>query len=174
MMRYKILLNTITLIVILIFISFNVFFYQDLHKQYYCFKLGVLNNALRISLNKISPKHKIHMVKNAIPILNRTKMNFLKYVGYWPEIFNGYNQAAFVENLNNDKKDAVRLLLRSLHFHPNLAETYRALSTYLEQAGWIEGARKCRSYHNSLIKGSGINPEDQKSCLRWALKFCSD
>ena len=114
-----------------------------------------------------------YTINNALPILNRTKMYFLKYVGYWPEIFNGYNQAAYVENLNNDKKAAVKLLLRSLHYHPNLAETYRALSTYLEQAGLTEGARRCRSFNNGLIKGSGINPEDQKSCLKWALKFCS-
>ena len=172
-MKNRILFKLTIIAIILILVSLIVFFYQDFHKQYYSFKLGILNKALKISLRNNSPKDRRLIVKNALPVLNKTKMNFLKYTGYWPEIFNGYNQAAYVEDLNNDKKAAVKLLLRSLHFHPNLAETYRALSIYLEQAGWIEGARKCRNYHNSLIKGSKINPEDQKTCLKWASKFCS-
>jgi len=172
-MKNKILLKVVTIVITLVLISLIVFFYQNLHKQYYCYELGVLNKALKISLEKISPKDKIFIVKNALPVLNRTKMNFLKYRGYWPEIFNGYNQAAYVENLNNDKKAAVKLLLRSLHYHPNLAETYKGLSVYLYKAGLVEGAQKCRNYYNGLIKGSGIDPRDQRACTRWALKFCS-
>ena len=114
-----------------------------------------------------------YTINNALPVLNKTKMNFLKYAGYWPLIFNGYNQAAYIEYLNRDKKAAVKLLLRSVHFHPNLAETYRALSKYLAQAGLVDGAIKCQSYYHGLIKGSGIDPEDQKTCLKVALKFCS-
>ncbi len=173
-MKNKILLKVATIVITSVLIGLIVFFYQNLHKQYCCYELGILTKALKISLKKISPKDKkIFIVKNALPILNKTKMYFLKYVGYWPEIFNGYNQAAYIEYLNRDKKAAVKLLLRSLHFHPNLAETYRALSNYLEQAGLVDGAIKCRSYYHGLIKGSGIDPEDQKTCLKVALKFCS-
>ena len=173
-MHAKVLFKITTTAIAAILVSLMIFFYKDIHKQYYSLELGILTRALKISLRNNSPKNRTLIVKNALPVLNKTKMNFFKYVGYWPEIFNGYNQAAYVENLNNDKKAAVKLLLRSLHFHPNLAETYRALSIYLEQAGWMEGARKCRSYHNSLLEGCRINPEDQRTCLKWALKFCSN
>ncbi len=157
-----------------VLLALAVFFMQDLQKNYYFSQLGVLSISLKEAMRDRNSTERIYIIKNALPILNYTEFRFLKYIGYWPQIFNGYNQAAQIENLNNDKKAAVKLLLRSVHFHPNLAETYRALSTYLEQAGLVEGARKCRSYHNSLIEGSEIDSGDQGACLKWASKFCSN
>ena len=167
----KIISNVQIVISMMLVVLCIAYFSQHLCKKYYFSKLWSLNVSLKNALEHRSPAEKLLITRAALPLLNSVKIRFLKYVGYWPDIYNGYNQIAFIENLNNDKKGAVRYLLRSLHYHPNLTETYRALSIYLKEAGFQKGARRCRKYHNSLMEGGPINRADQKKCIDTAIKF---
>jgi len=153
----------------IICLTVSMYFYHDLIKKDLSFKLQIANEGLENILKKQNSIIALSTVmKNALPVLNKYKIEILRHPGYWPDIFNVYNQMAVVENLNGDRGAAIKLLLRSLHYHPHLSETYKALSLYLTKIGEDGTASSCRRFGEQLINGDEIDQSLKEICIKKA------
>ncbi len=142
-------------IVISIFFITTVFFIQDIQKDYHCTKLAVLVGSLQKGLNqRKSVQERQLLMNDAIPILYAEKSAFLSHIGYWPNIFNGFTQAATVENLNLNYPEAAKLLLEAIHFHPFLSNAFMGLAQILSKTGSRQEAQTCQNYAQHVISGT--------------------
>ncbi len=148
------------------------FFTQDLQKNYHCNKLAIMVGSLKNAIiHTRSFRTKRAIVEAALPILYGEEQAFLKPAGYWPMIFNGYTQAATVENINMDYQRSARLLLMALHYHPYLDSAYKGLAEVLEKSGQTNQARSCKRYQRALLRSRGIKNEDRTACIMAAQKI---
>ncbi len=154
---------------LIIFIVLTIYFYNDLIKKDFSSKLIISNISIErlVKTGKYSANVQI-LIQNALPLFNKYKIHILRHPGYWIDIFNTYNQLAAVENFNDDKRAAIKFLLRSLQYHPYLDETYRALSVYLSKIGEDITARNCNDFSDQLIKGNKIDLNFKKICIEKA------
>ncbi len=148
------------------------FFVQDMEKNYHCNKLGILVGVLKnaiIHTRAYEAKHAI--VQAAIPILFAEKQAFLRPLGYWPMIFNGYTQAATVENLNLNYPESAKMLLKALHYHPYLSSAFEGLAEVLDKSGLAQEAGSCKRYQKALLKSRDLKNEDRIVCIMAAQKI---
>ncbi len=155
----------VKLVVFVIFVFSVVYCSQCVVKNYYGTKLSVLCMSLERILKNPFVRQKDLIIQNALPVINFYKNKFLDYPGYWLDIYNVYNQAAVVENLNGDKKTAFRMLLVSSKYHPYLAETYRAMSSYLKDVGQTEASEICSRFYRQLLSRGPVNLHLKQKCL---------
>ncbi len=156
-------LKNISLVIFLITIFY---FYNNLIKRNFSFKLSVVTKSMETVLKEHdSLIQKKFIFQNALPILNKYKNQILKHHGYWPDIFNTYNQIAVVEYFNGDKRAAIRFLLNSIHYHPYLSETYIALAKYLNQIDKPDIAKNCLKFADQLLNHDNIDLNYKSMCL---------
>ena len=171
-MKRYILYNILKHVIFIIFVISTIYFYNDLIKKDFSSKLIISNISIErlVKTGKYSSNVQI-LIQNALPLLNKYKIHILRHPGYWLDIFNTYNQLAAVENFNDDRRAAIKFLLRSLHYHPYLAETYRALAIYLTKIGEDITARSCKNFSDQLIRGSKIDLNLKKICIEKSKKI---
>ena len=158
-------LESIKFVIVLIFVFAITYYSQFILKNYYGTKLSVLCLSLENILTNPSTSQKDLIIQNALPVINLYKDKFLKYPGYWLDIYNVYNEAAMVENLNGDKKAALGLLLVSIKYHPYLAETYRAISYHLKNYGHNKAAKSCYQFYEQLLAPGPVDLHLKQECL---------
>lgn len=168
-------IKILKIIVLAIFLLSCLFFTQDLKKKYHGTRLTILNESLKKALSsQLTPRNRQALLDAALPIINREKNQFLYTKGYWIDIFNDYNQVAVVENLNGDKRRAIKSLLISLRYHPFLAATFRGLYDYLNQIGEVASAKSCLKVYNQILNKPSVDLAERNICLEAAQKLTND
>ncbi len=164
--------NIVFYLTFTIFIAVSIYSYQMLKKNYYGTQLLVVAASLENILKRpMSPAQKALIMRNALPVLNEYKLKFFKYYGYWLDIYNVYNQAAMVEWLNGNRREALRLLLVSIRYHPYLSETYRAMSVYSAEVGMREASKYCLQTYQQLLSTQPLNLAIRQKCLQAVKDF---